>query len=71
MKKRTALKDCFWRVEIWEGGDAFCWAAALRSHTGTYQNIQLQKGFSKSQKAAKKNWESFAKLKGWKKWEFV
>ena len=64
MKKRTALKNCFWKVRI---HSHFYWTAASNNNTGLNYDSQLQREESKTLKECKQNWKSFAKLNGWKK----
>ena len=71
MKKRTALKDCFWKVEIKENCGIY-WVAVSDDYTGLDDDVIYQGGISsKSKVKAKQNWQRFARVNGWKKWEFV
>lgn len=71
MKKFTAIKDAYWRVEICgKNLDIMYWQARTEYETGFYNNsfMQIDDGTSEH---AKKSWEEFAKINGITKYEYI
>lgn len=69
--KPKALKDCRWEVSvICINRNKFTWLFRTNDNHGMTNTLRGTARRFKFISGAKKNWEAFVKLNGFKKWSF-